>query len=137
MIVPLPCPFCESDNLRLEMSDSAYYVCCNECGCCGPVAKDAMDPVCSDEAAVVAWNKRSCMAESCPKVKGSKNVGEKRRIDPQIKKLAEEIFPLNDFYSDEFIEIAERNMKLTNDQLLSLPEVNKLREQYYDWLADQ
>jgi Lar family restriction alleviation protein len=55
----LPCPFCGSTNLRYDFAGSQGYIECNECGTQGPCDLRAADPICDDDAACDAWNRRS------------------------------------------------------------------------------
>lgn len=54
----LPCPFCGSINLHYDFTCSQGFIRCGECECTGPCAVEAADPVCSIDAAYVAWNRR-------------------------------------------------------------------------------
>ena len=48
-----PCPWCKKqDGFPLQYADGLYAVCCENCGCRGPVEG-------SEEAAENAWNRRS------------------------------------------------------------------------------
>ena len=58
----LPCPFCGSTNLRYEFAGSQGYICCDNCGTQGPCDEQAADPICDDDAAYAAWNRRAAAA---------------------------------------------------------------------------
>lgn len=42
-------------------SASAHFVECQECGATGPIAREAMDPICDPGAAFVSWNRREAI----------------------------------------------------------------------------
>lgn len=47
----LPCPFCGSDSLRIQLFHQCYQVCCNECASRSGAYLRQND-------AVYAWNRR-------------------------------------------------------------------------------
>jgi Lar family restriction alleviation protein len=51
----LPCPFCDSKNVRAHRGYS-FYVTCQDCGCDGPWTDY------SSEEAIAAWNRRAAIA---------------------------------------------------------------------------
>lgn len=59
----LPCPFCGSTNLRYDFCASQGCMVCDDCDAVGPSDPRAADPICDDDAAVAAWNRRAALAD--------------------------------------------------------------------------